>query len=275
MVKTSVALDYCIKPHENYAPIELLEEEVAETVQGWMDSPGHRRNLLNPAHTLLNIGIAYDRYNQVMVQHFASDYVSYITKPAIGPDGILQFEAEVSGATLYIGDTTNVQIYYDPPAQPLTRGQLSFTYSLCYPIAVAYLARPLPPGSFYITPPVRREVQQSRCVDPYMTDRDHPAPNSNQEAHAFWAEAKATSNTNPPVNTEVMRIIAAEIALREGGIKLSADLSPILERYGPGIYTVFLWGRPLPMDKSAVISEQSIFWMTSPPAASPYVEGQE
>ena len=43
-----------------------------------MDSPGHRRNLLDPAHTELNVGIAYNRYNTVMAQHFASDYVKLL-----------------------------------------------------------------------------------------------------------------------------------------------------------------------------------------------------
>ena len=85
--------DYCIKITDNYESLRAMEQEIAETVTGWMNSPGHRRTLLNPAHTTLNIGIAHDRYNTVMVQQFASDYVTYITKPNIDGTGILRLEA--------------------------------------------------------------------------------------------------------------------------------------------------------------------------------------
>ena len=95
-------LDYCIKPKDNYATNSSMEQEVAEAVQGWMNSPGHRRSLLNPAHTELNAGIAYDRYNTVFAQHFASDYVTYSQTPTIDPQGILTLSATVSGATLQI-----------------------------------------------------------------------------------------------------------------------------------------------------------------------------
>ena len=93
-------LDYCIKPSQNYTPIEGMEREVIEAVQGWMASPGHRRNLLDPAHTILNVGIAHDQFNVILVQHFSSDYVNYTTKPGIDPGGVLLLEGEVSGATL-------------------------------------------------------------------------------------------------------------------------------------------------------------------------------
>ena len=58
--------DYCIRISDNYESLGPMAEEVAETVTGWMNSPGHRRSLLDPAHTTLNVGIAHDRYNTVM-----------------------------------------------------------------------------------------------------------------------------------------------------------------------------------------------------------------
>ena len=140
---------YCISRSENYAAITSMQQEVAQTVRGWMDSPRHRRNLLNPAHTTLNVGVAHDRFNQVMVQQFASDYVSYLTRPQIDEHGLLRMTGTVSRATLKIGNTANVQIAYDPPPKPLTRGQLSYTYALCNPTPVGYVAEALPPGWSY------------------------------------------------------------------------------------------------------------------------------
>ena len=69
-----------------------------------------------------------------MVQQFASDYVSYSTRPQIDEHGLLRMTGTVSRATLSISNIVNVQIGYDPPPKPLTRAQLSYTYALCNPI---------------------------------------------------------------------------------------------------------------------------------------------
>lgn len=43
------------------------------TVLGWMNSPGHRKNILNPTYTHIGIGIAKDQFGNIYwVQHFAS-----------------------------------------------------------------------------------------------------------------------------------------------------------------------------------------------------------
>ena len=63
-------LDYCIRFLDGHLPIRSMEDEVAEAVAQWMRSPDHRRVMLDPAHTLLNAGIAHDRFNANLVQHF-------------------------------------------------------------------------------------------------------------------------------------------------------------------------------------------------------------
>ena len=139
-------ISYCVRPNDNYAPNDPMETEVTKTMQGWMDSPGHSRNLLNPAHTVLNIGIAWDKYKTNMVQQFSSDYVYYQVRPTISTDGILKLSGQVSGATLQIDDSVNIQIRWDPPLKPLTQGQLANTYALCNPRQVGYVVEPLPPN---------------------------------------------------------------------------------------------------------------------------------
>lgn len=43
------------------------------TVLGWMNSPGHRKNILSPTYTHIGIGITKDQYDNIYwVQHFAS-----------------------------------------------------------------------------------------------------------------------------------------------------------------------------------------------------------
>ena len=263
-------LDYCITPDQNYAPIDDMEREVADAVQGWMTSPGHRSNLLDPVHTILNVGIAHDRFNEVMFQHFSSDYVTYTTKPGIDSGGVLLLEGEVSGATLSIGDSVNVVIAYDPPPKPLTRGQLAYTYSLCNPSTVAYLVEPLAPGWSFSTPAVRTDSQIVRCVDPYQTPEDTSAPDSPQQAHDAWASAKAASETTQQIVTRERRVIAERMDITSAAFDIRADLSTVLREHGPGIYTLLLWGRPDHMRESAPLSEQSLFWLTEPPKDAPY-----
>jgi uncharacterized protein YkwD len=56
---------------ENIAEGQISVDEVVDT---WMDSPGHRRNLLDPGFTELGVGLALGRsggrYRTVWVQNF-------------------------------------------------------------------------------------------------------------------------------------------------------------------------------------------------------------
>ena len=38
--------DYCIKASDGYRAIRSINAEIREAMEGWMDSPGHRRNIL-------------------------------------------------------------------------------------------------------------------------------------------------------------------------------------------------------------------------------------
>ena len=262
---------YCISPWENYASITSMQQEVAKTVQGWMDSPGHRRTLLDPAHTTLNVGVAHDRFNPVMIQQFASDYVGYLTRPQIDEHGLLRMTGTVSRATLSIGNIVNVQIGYDPPPKPLTRGQLSYTYALCNPIKVGYVTEALPPGWSYNGSERRNQTSPHPCVDPYQTAKDKKPPSSHSDAHRVWAKAKSASTAAEPIMSQSVRIIADQMTLSSDQFVIAADISPILNEHGPGIYTIWLWGKPNHLSEPAVLSEQSIFWMTDLPKDSPYV----
>ena len=62
--------DYCITASDGFRAIGSIEQEIREAMDGWMNSSGHRRNILDPQHKKVNIGIAWDRYNTLMYQHF-------------------------------------------------------------------------------------------------------------------------------------------------------------------------------------------------------------
>ena len=261
-------LDYCIKWTDGYAGNAGMQEEVSDAVHGWMDSPGHRRTLLDPAYTRLNAGIAYDSHNTVMVQHFDTDYATFNQIPHVNPAGVLAMSGDVSRATLNIGNAANVQIVYDPPSKPLTRGQLSRTYSLCNGSPVAYVVAPLTGRQHYIGQDLKIRTDETSCTDPYSLPEDLPAPRSVDEAHEFWADAKARPETVTKYTTR--RIIANRMNLTNTEFQFTADISTVLADYGPGIYTVILWGRPLHLDSAEPNAEYSIFWRTQPTEGNPY-----
>ena len=167
--------NYCIKPGENYAYIGPMHLEVKKAVQGWMESPGHQRTILDPNHTVLNTGIAHDKFNTVMVQLFDTDYVEYTIKPNIAPTETLEMSGTVHGATLDTENLVPVQVLYDPPLMPLNRGQLAGTYSLCQPRKIGYVVKPLTGGRFYPDPQVRYDIQTYQCVNPYEVPKDTPS----------------------------------------------------------------------------------------------------
>ena len=262
---------HCIKAEDNYASHEDMIQEMREAIAEWMESPGHRKQLLNPVHQLLNLGIAYDRYNIVAIQHFSSDYISYQTKPHIDEYGSLQLEATASGASLEIG-TVNVHLSYDPPPERLNRGQLSHTYSLCNPRIIGYIVGPPAPRSSWTDPEVTRGDQENQCIDPYRTPASWPEPKSIDEAHVAWATAKEMSAEAPLTATEVIRITAEVLEVTGSQIILEADLSRFLEHHGPGIYSVSLWGKPDHMGTNEQLSQQAILWQTEYPSGNPYVD---
>lgn len=130
-------LDYCIKP-QNYARIPP-RTAISDDMQGLMKSPGHRDNILDPHHSYLNIGLAWDRHNMMIVQHFEYDYATFNKMPSTS-HGVLFFSISAKNGTGL--DDMSVQILYDPPPQELTGGQLARTYCYDAGIVVASEAAP-------------------------------------------------------------------------------------------------------------------------------------
>ena len=109
-------LDYCIKFGEGYTAIGSTLPKVRDVVQSFMESPGHRDNLLNPSHKKVNIGFAWDTFNFFTVQHFEGDYVHYTTLPSL-EDGVLSLKGRVkNGAFFGAGRQVPLTVQYDPPA---------------------------------------------------------------------------------------------------------------------------------------------------------------
>ena len=129
-----------------------VEEGIREAMDTLMQSRGHRDDILFPWHRKVNIGIAWDGAYFWTGQQFEGDYVVYEELPAI-EDGVLRVSGMLkNGGTLRSPDDLYVEIHYDPPPEPLTKGQLSVTTCYDQGAPLAALDQPPPPGTLYAEP---------------------------------------------------------------------------------------------------------------------------
>ncbi len=254
-------LDYCIKASDGYRALDPINDEVRTEVAGWMRSPGHRDNMLDPWHRKLNIGIAYDRYNVMMFQHFEGDYVVYEQLPTIESGRLIIKGRTINGATQRRTRDMAVSILYDPPPRQLTRGQLTRTYCYDAGLPVASLREPLTGDSYY--PDNSYKDTYDPCPDPYDVDPDSPGPSNADQAHRFWQEAYNASNSTVPQDVTALWITADRWNVNGDNFEIRAPLGKVLSRHGPGVYTVMIWG--VVNGEDNVLSHYSIFWEITPP----------
>ena len=120
-----------------------IAEQVGKAMIGLMNSPGHRATILRPSYSKVNIGIAWDTYNFRVVQLFEGDYIEYAQVPTIDAAGVLKLSGRVSnGAGFPSPRDLSIGIFYDPPPEPLTRGQVSHTYCSNSGRLLTFLRRP-------------------------------------------------------------------------------------------------------------------------------------
>ena len=255
--------DYCITESDRYNEIDRLAVEIEGAMGGWMTSQGHRRTILTPPYKKVNIGIAFDRYNVVMVQHFEGDYVEYDQVPTIA-EGVLTLSGKtMNGVRFNDADDLGVQVYYDQPPYSLTAGQLSRTYCYDGGTALASLRKPLPDGRFWTSGQSTQPT--SGCPDPYEVSADAPAARSHDEAHRLWEQAYNASKSGLLEETVTVDWITADEWTALGdAFAVKANLKELLDKHGPGVYSIVVWGQSQ-HGEDMVISEYSVFHGVTPP----------
>ena len=203
--------DYCITSRDGYRANQTIEQEIREAMQSWMDSPGHRDNILDKWHKKVNIGLAWDNYNLNAAQHFEGDYIEYDTSPTINDSGILSLARRVkNGARFEENQDLGVRIYYEPPPHTLTRGQVARTYCYDGGLRVAALREPPTGDLIYIKDEVIYTYESSQCPNPYDVSPEAPPARSHDEAHSLWQAAYDASQGSVEQSIPVMRITSLE-----------------------------------------------------------------
>ena len=254
---------YCVTAGDGYLPGPSIEREISEAMAGLMASPGHRANVLDGWHRKVNIGLAWDRYNFVVVQHFEADYAEYVRLPAI-QDGVLTLAGLVkNGVAFRSGEDLGVEIVYDPPPQSLRRGQLSRTYCYSGGTVVAAIRPPAGEGRYYLEDEIADSYEAESCPDPYDIPENASSPRTPEEADKHFRRARELSRAVVDLEVRAPWVTATEWTVDDGGFAVAADLSDILAEHGRGVYTVVVWG--LAGGEEVIITQYSIFHGLVPP----------
>ena len=236
----------------DYDPLQYLES----SLNGLMDSPGHRRNILKPEHTTLHLGISFNCRILTVVQLFSGEYVTF-TKPPAFVEGRLVMEGRLhNGAALArTGPAEGVRISYRPPPHSLSRGQLFRAAGYCSGAPIASILVPLP--AFYSYDPDGPSWSHTFCLTPYESDSQVQPPNDLSQASSLMEEAKEWEAA--PQTYSGLEILPDIWRVGQDRFEVQADVSPVMAALGPGVYSILLWGEvngsPTPVSEFAIFVE--------------------
>ncbi len=202
---------------------QSLTALLSEVHREMMTRPEQRANIRDHWHRKVNLGIACNPAACWVAQQFAGDYARFDELPAI-TDGRLSFAGRLADGMELAG----VAVWYHPPPRALTLGQLDATYSYSlgqYP--ATFLRSPPGPGRYY--PDDQATYAWRNGIDPYTLNPELGRANI-PPLPVDLAHTAAVSWTT-----------AALWQVNGAAFRVTADLTPVLERAGPGVYTVQLW----------------------------------
>lgn len=240
------AVSYYVEPCQTVFCVRDPFELLSETMDGLMDSAGHRDNILDPWHTHVNLGIAYNGRIDSVSQQFENRYVKrYFEPPRFDKNGILIFAGELVEGWNF----RSVRLNYDPPLANLTKGQLATTYCSMSGYPLAAFRRPPGRNAFYSGDTTI--TKYAICTDPYKVDPGRTAPRK-----GFPKDANRTISYTDvliPWITADTWIVGGE------DFEMRADVSHLLRVNGPGIYSVLIWAENKD-DQAVIISEYPIIY---------------
>ena len=237
---------------------------VEESVQAWMDSPGHRKEIMRPTHRKLNVGLAWEGGTQKgdnwvfnAVQQFETDFLTYLSLPTIDAEGYLSLSGTLTnGLQLTEGSNLGLYVYYHEPPRTLTLGQLQRVAGVTKGLYVAKVRPPAPPGTSYKESSAMGIVENELVVSPYSLSPDLPPVWTKQERQDL---KRAARSLEPQiVESTRYRITAEHWDVGAVAFDVRADLNVVLDEYGPGVYDVIL----ILDDENIAISEYTVFWRT-------------
>lgn len=205
-----------------------------EAHQGLMNSPDHRKNILDRWHKKVNLGIACNRYTCSVAQQFEYDYVDFTKLPSLSGKGDLNLEGKLKGGFTLSG----LQVWYHQPPHALTLRQLDGTYS--YGLGqepATFIIRPAPRRTRYPASALEpRSYSWSSGIDPYSVSPQAPRN---------MRSSKGKQRKVPQVETRrkaVPRTVAFKWSEKRGRFQIKANIRKSVKDLGLGVYIIVIWG---------------------------------
>lgn len=122
VIKENVAAQWSRYDDGRPAPIEDWREVIRDAQVGLMNSPGHRANILDPHHTHVGVGVAYNAQTGEarIAQEFINRYIELTPVNAANNS-----EVEISGTLLRSAREPLINVAFEPLPQPLTTDDLN------------------------------------------------------------------------------------------------------------------------------------------------------
>ena len=198
--------------------------------QGFLDSPGHRKTILDKWHRKVGLGIACNAYTCSAVQNFAGAYVAFTSPPSISGAGVLTFAGRLKGGFTM----SSVQVWYHQTPHALTLGQLDAAYSSSLGQEPAtFIIKPVPPGTYYSEAALLPSVYTWLSgVDPYSVSPQAPIA------------AVGIPRRIPPPNVRLKPVpwTVADRWSAGASFEVKANIRKIIDDMGPGVYIAVIWG---------------------------------
>ncbi|MCY4367398.1 MAG: hypothetical protein OXE17_14420 [Chloroflexi bacterium] len=200
--------------------------DLAKSVhQELMESDVGRANILDKWHGKVDIGAGCSEAECWIAQQFESTQVKFSAVPAFS-NGRLDISGTLSADLTLDG----VAVWHHPYPRPLSLGQLDATYYYDYGQKPVVFVRPPVPGDQYY-PEDAVTYEWAAGIDPYSLD------------------SRLSRSSSPPLPVEVGHSAAipwtTATRWEQSGesFHVEADLSQVVARVGPGVYTLQVWGR--------------------------------
>ena len=246
------------------APTRRPAIGIHEAIEGLMDSPGHRENILDKWHKKINIGLAWDGASFKTVQHFEGDYVVYLKLPTIWNDMLSLSGITKAGMRFDDKNDSAIVIRYDPPPHMLTVGQLERSGSYFSGKPIAAIVHHLSDIRSVTASYNGRNDDGSGCPDPYYAPENASISENISEENMVDREIDGRELECGGDRIEIPVTRAGKWLVNEFDFSVEADISSILSEYGNGVYTIEIGRFDVePQD----ISEYSIFYGITPPEA--------
>ena len=231
--------------------------EIEEGVRALFGTVGQRRMLLDRMLRQLSIGIAWNRNHFVLYLTLEGDWVEYDQLPKI-EGSLLRFSGRVkSGVRLNRAEDLAVDVWYDPPPQPLTEGQLLRVNAYDYGMIAGSLRQP--PSEGYQWTENRGSTVVERLTQPEDIPANAPAPRDFDERQEVMQRAYYANEKPRRLEVTYPLVTCQEWRVSRDGFSVAADMGEIVGAKGAGVYTLALWAPLERRDGRLIISRYSMF----------------